>query len=485
MKGTDASRLMRAVSEEVAGRLSAELPSALGKERARFAAAILEYLSADIDVLPGIAAEYIAQYRAAIEQVLTGPTARPLGGKAAEFVAILDGIAPEAMQDRYREIAALRTLAGLVIRALADRRDSDPAIAELGQIDLRWLKAFEQARAGRASPAGPGEDSGGAVYKPLTAEVLTALLRDRFPGSPDLTVTTITPIPGGRSKATRLIDVTGTTELPSPIIMRQDMALIYAGTLVTDEVGPLRILADHGLPVPTPFHFETGPTEAGGPFILMRRLPGSPPGDYFGLFDRCDEAVFDIARSLAKLHAIPVAAFGADVPREDMAALVERYWTTWRDNSVRPSAIIDCAFAWGRGVCTDKASETVYVHGDAGAHNLLVHDGRLAGILDWEFAHLGDPAEDLGVIRAFAEPRMPWPDVMAAYRAAGGGDVEDERIRLGMMLVLLKGCALVATSGRNFSEGAPMDFVKGANAYVGFRQIESRIAALMGQQLGS
>jgi hypothetical protein len=37
----------------------------------------------------------------------------------------------------------------------------------------------------------------------------------------------------------------------------------------------------------------------------------------------------------------------------------------------------------------------VIVHGDFGPQNVLVGDGRVAAILDWEHAHLGSPIEDL------------------------------------------------------------------------------------------
>ena len=39
----------------------------------------------------------------------------------------------------------------------------------------------------------------------------------------------------------------------------------------------------------------------------------------------------------------------------------------------------------------------VIVHGDFGPQNLLfdLHDNRITGVLDWEFAHRGDPLEDL------------------------------------------------------------------------------------------
>ncbi len=36
------------------------------------------------------------------------------------------------------------------------------------------------------------------------------------------------------------------------------------------------------------------------------------------------------------------------------------------------------------------------VHGDYRTGNLMIDAGRLTGVLDWEFAGWGDPAEDIG-----------------------------------------------------------------------------------------
>lgn len=37
----------------------------------------------------------------------------------------------------------------------------------------------------------------------------------------------------------------------------------------------------------------------------------------------------------------------------------------------------------------------VIVHGDFGPQNVLIEDGRISALLDWEFAHVGRPIEDL------------------------------------------------------------------------------------------
>jgi aminoglycoside phosphotransferase (APT) family kinase protein len=42
---------------------------------------------------------------------------------------------------------------------------------------------------------------------------------------------------------------------------------------------------------------------------------------------------------------------------------------------------------------------SVLLHGDYWPGNILWHKGRLAGIIDWEDAHVGDPLADLAISR--------------------------------------------------------------------------------------
>jgi len=52
---------------------------------------------------------------------------------------------------------------------------------------------------------------------------------------------------------------------------------------------------------------------------------------------------------------------------------------------------------------------------------MMVRDGRLAALLDWELAHPGDPAEDLAQCRMMLLPDvMPWEEFVREYVAAGG-----------------------------------------------------------------
>jgi hypothetical protein len=87
------------------------------------------------------------------------------------------------------------------------------------------------------------------------------------------------------------------------------------------------------------------------------------------------------------------------------------------------------------------------VHGDFRLGNLLVDQGGLRAVLDWELAHLGDPLEDLAwfCVRAwrFGSP-LPAGGVatrealVTAYEAAGGARVDRDALRWWEVLGTLK-----------------------------------------------
>jgi aminoglycoside phosphotransferase (APT) family kinase protein len=72
------------------------------------------------------------------------------------------------------------------------------------------------------------------------------------------------------------------------------------------------------------------------------------------------------------------------------------------------------------GQQSDK-SEPCLVHGDFNPTNILIHEGRVSGILDWEFAHAGNPYMDIGNLLRHTEPRYH-SEIEAGLRS-GGMDV--------------------------------------------------------------
>jgi len=489
---------MRAIGDELAQRMIPELTSADARERATLAKMVLEQLAADLDVLPEVAQRGLAQeFSREIEIALQALPALGLAEQIQMWRSQLGSIAAEPGVATQRRMESLRALAASIVRHAADLgNDADmrASVSRLGTVDHRWLTNYEAARQQKsaqrtaASPS-QAEDAApprAAVPEP-TAGTVTQYLRRRFP-SVRLESTAVVPIPGGRSKKTFFISLEANDTLPLELVMRQDYALRYEGTKVRDEYTPLLKLAQRGLAVPRPLHLEADESELGPPFLLMQRLPGGPPGSYFGMRTPCPGAFRELARMLAQLHRIPPAELGFAAPApgtsDSLLLLIETYQRKWRENATRASPLIDYAYAWAKAECTKDPSSLAIVHGDAGPYNLLIDNDRLSALLDWEFVHVGDPAVDLGIVRVYAEEFMNWDDFVAEYTAAGAVAVPERRVQLGMLVNFLKGTTLVATSGRNFEEGWTREFVKGANSFTGLRLIELRIAALM-QRFGA
>jgi aminoglycoside phosphotransferase (APT) family kinase protein len=475
--------LLRAIANELATRIVPELTSADAIERATFAKLLSQNLAADIDVLPEVAARLMPPLRLAIKSALGGGAPGDVALRA--FALQLQEIARDCHPGTQLEIRLSRELAANLVRHLADHDSTGShaaAIAQLGGCDARWLQDYDAACKARLEQSAATGAGSAPISADPTAEMITAYLRQRFPADTEIRATNLVSIPGGRSKKTFFFDVTGTSALPPQVVMRQDYALKYAGTRIVDEHRPLAALAGVGLPVPRPLYLEASATALGPPFLLVDRLRGKPPGSYFSIAQHCPGAFRDLAALLARLHQMDPATLmnTPAAPQGDhMAALLEQYQKKWRDNARQPSPLVDYAYAWAATECRRDAGRSAFVHGDAGPYNMLVENDRLAALLDWEFAHLGDPAEDLGIARCYAEDFMPWSEFMAAYQSAGGQSVPESRIHLGMLLQFLKGTTLVAASGRNFIEGGTTEFIKGANAFTGQRLIELRIAGLL------
>ena len=487
--GLHHSKLLRAIAERLASRVLPQLQSPETVEDIKFAQLVLEYLATDLDLVPDLLEDLRQPYRQALQNVIeVHPDRNAAIGYARDF----DAIAPQKGLSAQREIAALRDLAGRLIRDLSDmgalEGEVKAAVQTLGELDLRWLRAYQTGVEARtASPKASSEKAG--PVGDLSTQSITQYLRSVFPQAPDLEVVQAVTVPGGKSKRTIALTLTNSAQLPAELIMRQDLVLKYAARSVVNEVKPLTQLSAAGLPVATPLYCEPDVSELGGPFYLMEKLNGAPIGDFYGPSQSCPGTVVEIARQFAKLHSLPPATVGFEDVDADPRALVrnriEEYWDIWRENTTRGSALVDYAFAWAREVIAKPyQGRPVIVHGDAGGFNWLVEDDQLCAILDWEFMHLGDPAEDLGVIRPFVEVAMPWQEFMAIYLEAGGPQVPEERIVLADLLQWLKGTTLVAMSARAYLEGATDDYMKGVNSFAGLRKIEMKIASMLTRYLG-
>lgn len=134
--------------------------------------------------------------------------------------------------------------------------------------------------------------------------------------------------------------------------------------------------------------------------MLMRRVPGYAVADG-GRVDT--DFAADLARLLTELRTVPTvpAAQVAGVPPsspqewwEDALAQYERAADQFEADDRR------AVETWLADPVPEEAEPHVLCHNDLGDEHLMVDgNGRLAGVIDWTDAVVGDPARDLALIQ--------------------------------------------------------------------------------------
>lgn len=165
----------------------------------------------------------------------------------------------------------------------------------------------------------------------------------------------------------------------------------------------------------------------------------------------------DLARILARLHQLEPQHVGypilGDTPQQALQHFVLDWRERWLRNRVHASPIIAAGYDWLLHNIPDQIDRISVVHGDIGFHNLLVDDGRITAILDWEFAHIGAPAEDLSYCKPLIEDVINWDDFMAEYLANGGCALCDETARFFDVWRSVRNATTCATAWRGFLNG--------------------------------
>ncbi|MFM2370319.1 MAG: hypothetical protein RIS85_41, partial [Pseudomonadota bacterium] len=135
---------------------------------------------------------------------------------------------------------------------------------------------------------------------------------------------------------------------------------------------------------------ELVPEDGLGIGFVMRCLPGTADPEI--ALASGQELALDLAQAMARIHALDAAAVPF-LPRLEPAEGVEGLARQFAEaGGDRP--IIALGLAWLRAHLPPPVPSVV-VHGDFRIGNLMVDQGRLSGVLDWELAHLGDGHEDL------------------------------------------------------------------------------------------
>ena len=298
---------------------------------------------------------------------------------------------------------------------------------------------------------------------------------------------------GGANQETWSFDVTNEGGVLPLILRRRPGGVAGGGEILNlsleEEARVVTLAGEAGVPVPG-VRIVLEPSDGVGSGYVMDRLEGETIARRI-LRDAAFAAVRPrLARQcgeiLARIHALPRERL-ADLPVAPADVQLELYRASY-DGFDHPHPVFELAFRW----IAERLPETPelgLVHGDFRNGNLLIGEGGVRGVLDWEIAHLGDPMEDLGWICVnswrFGEIDKPVggfgtrEDLFAGYTAASGRAVDPERVRFWEVLGSLKWGIMCMMMVGIFASGIDRTVERAA---IGRRASEAEIdlLALMG-----
>jgi aminoglycoside phosphotransferase (APT) family kinase protein len=272
-------------------------------------------------------------------------------------------------------------------------------------------------------------------------------LREQLPqvlapvlGAP-VTIENLRALTGGASRSTWAFEALADANRRRLILRTGPPDDVHAGMEL--EAQTQRLAEAHGAPVPHTLIADDSTTALGLPFLVCDLIDGETiPRKILRALAK-DEAtrarlLAQCAQALAAIHRVDPA--DVDLRHQDQMAI----WRDQLDAIGDTTATFEWALRW-LAAHRPPPSSPVMVHGDFRMGNLIVRDGRLAAVLDWELVHIGEIYEDLAwfCIRAwrFGEPESRGAGglgsvdrFLSAYERSSGTTVD----RVGMRWWLIR-----------------------------------------------
>jgi aminoglycoside phosphotransferase (APT) family kinase protein len=276
------------------------------------------------------------------------------------------------------------------------------------------------------------------------------------------TVRDLRRLSGGASRVTSAFELAA-DGVTRPLIVQMDRGGAQPGR-VRMEAALLRAAKAAGVPVPGVVALGDGDrdrSELGTSWLVVQRLAGETIPRKILRDDAWAAAraalTTQAGRALAAIHTIDPATVEGLPPADPLGDPLPVLDAL---GEVRPA--LELGVRW-LAAHRPPSGPRVTVHGDYRMGNLLVGPDGLRGVLDWELAHTGDPAEDIGWLCAPA-----WrfggsghvggfgalPDLLAAYADAGGEAMTPVRVHWWQVYATVKWATICALQASAHLSGA-------------------------------
>jgi aminoglycoside phosphotransferase (APT) family kinase protein len=289
-----------------------------------------------------------------------------------------------------------------------------------------------------------------------------------------VTVRELTPLTGGACQDNYRVRLSIGESSEQQLVLRSDAARSLAGSI--DRRGEFAVLERAraaGVKTPAARWLTKGLVAPGRWAFLLDWVEGEALGRRVvkapHLAAARERLPAQLAEELAKIHSItpspdePLRGVSMVTgPDDDPCAAALRFLRSMIDSLPEPHPALELTFRWLADHAPSRAAPCL-VHGDFRVGNFMVTPDGLSAVLDWEFAHWGDPEEDIAWLcvrdwrfgelskaagglarreafyqryesasgRAIDEQRARWWEVMGNARWAAGSVQQGERYLSG------------------------------------------------------
>lgn len=293
---------------------------------------------------------------------------------------------------------------------------------------------------------------------PLTIADLTPLAAKL--SSHGAAVSAVRPLSGGASQELWLIEL-GEDRV---VLRRAPEQRVASALSIPIEREADLIRAAHAAGVPSPaVRYVLSAEDGLGAGFFMDHVEGEALGQRIvrdaAFADVRPRLARQCGEILARIHALPVPRGLVVRSASEIVDALEaqhrlEHW---------PRPVFELSLQWLRQNLPPPRAPAV-VHGDFRNGNLLIGADGVRAVLDWELAHAGDPAEDLGwlCVNSWRFGAIDKPvggfgvreDLHAGYAAAGGAPIDPAHVRFWEVLGTLRWGVICTLSTIALRDGA-------------------------------
>jgi aminoglycoside phosphotransferase (APT) family kinase protein len=285
------------------------------------------------------------------------------------------------------------------------------------------------------------------VPEPVDADALASAIT-RHLGQP-ATIEDLRRLSGGASRETWSFDSLAPDGTPRALVLRRDPGEHAGWSARGTEFKLLEAAHAGGVAVPRVW-FLLEPDDALGSGFVMERIAGETIPRRILRDKEYETARTRLAsqcgEQAARIHALDPSGL-PELPVQGARPQIEQY-RAHLDGFGEPHPAFEIGLRWLADHAPADPPRPALVHGDFRNGNFVVGPEGMRAVLDWELAHLGTPVEDLGWLcvkswRFGVNDRRVGgfgtvEELLAAYRAAGGRDVDPAELRYWEVMGTLK-----------------------------------------------